>query len=98
MAVLQAQHAFGEVGERIEHAAEHPIEDAEGQRIEHEPYKRERGEIMPGLGDLIGRFADDNDGIGVIDGDDPHSATDELRPHEPGKPPNCPIAFGTSTP
>ena len=41
---------------------------------------------MPGLGDLIGRFADDDDGIGMIDGDDPHRATDQLRPHEPGEP------------
>ena len=47
--------------ERIEHAAEHDIKNGEDERVEREPDDGERGEVVPGLGDLIGRLADDHD-------------------------------------
>ena len=86
MAVLEAQHASGEMGERIEHAAEHHIKDAEGQRIEHKPHNGEGREIMPSFCNLVGRLADNRDRGRMIDGDHPHRAANELRPNEPCEP------------
>ena len=86
MTVLEAEHALGEMGERIEHAAEHDIKDGEDERVEREPNDGERGEIVPGLGDLIGRLADDDDRVRMLDGNHPHRAADELWPDQAGEP------------
>ncbi len=72
--------------QRIEQTAEHDIEDGKDQRVEHEPDDGERGEIVPSLGDLVGRLADDDDRIGVFERDHPHRAADKLRPNQRREP------------
>ncbi len=84
--VLQIEHAPREMRERVEHAAEHDIEDGEDQRVEREPHDGERGEVVPGLGDLVGRLADDDHRVGMLERDHPHRAADQLRPHQGGEP------------
>ena len=86
MAVLELQHAAGETAKRIEDAAEHHIEHAEDEDIEREPNQGERGEILPGFGDLVGRLADDDHGVGVFGGDHAHGAADQLRTNQRREP------------
>ncbi len=86
MAILEFQHAAREIGERIEQAAEHDIEHAENDGIEHEPDDGKRIEILPGLGDLVGRLADDHDWVRVLRGDHAHGTANELRPNQGREP------------
>ena len=88
MTLLEVEHALGERGERVEHAAEDDIENGEDDRVEREPNDGERGEVVPGLGDLIGRLADDHHRARALGGNHPHRTADELWPdqaREPGR-------------
>ena len=72
--------------ERVEHAAEDDIENGEDDRVEREPNDGERGEVVPGLGDLIGRLADDHHRARALGGNHPHRTADELWPDQAREP------------
>ena len=80
--VFEAEHALRQMRERIEHAAEHDIKHGEDERIENEPDERKRGKIVPGLGDLVGRLADNDDRVHMRKRNDPDRAAGQLRAHQ----------------
>jgi hypothetical protein len=84
--VLELKQAAGKTRERIEDAAEHHIEHRENQDVEREPDNGERIQILPRLGDLVRRLADDDYRVHVVGGDQSHRAADQLQANQGREP------------
>jgi hypothetical protein len=87
VAVLEPAHAARQRDEGIENVSQHGVEHRHHQRVGAEPQGRERAQIVPHLGDLVGRLAGNEDrrhALAVrVDVD---AARLELRRDEAGEP------------
>ena len=59
--MLQVGEAIREHGERIENAPEQNIKKTDHDEVEHDGHRPDRDGVVPHLGDLIGRLADNLD-------------------------------------